>query len=110
MLDIERNIVDYFTSPAEPCQWAHAVGLTNSAPLNRNEERACLLRLLTNNYFPGVLKLVDSCELQGAGEECGPEEGQRQLEKLKFISKWAWKEIEMTRGKFDELCELGWRA
>ncbi|KAI1718530.1 beta-propeller of ELYS nucleoporin domain-containing protein [Ditylenchus destructor] len=89
--NISNNIVSYFNQPTEPCKWVCAIGLANSAPSsNMNEERACLLRVLMHNYFPGVLKMIEHCAANP--------------ETLKFMQKWIWKEVELTKSKFDDLC------
>uniref|UniRef100_A0A915CSW0 Uncharacterized protein n=1 Tax=Ditylenchus dipsaci TaxID=166011 RepID=A0A915CSW0_9BILA len=89
--NISENIENYFQEPREPCNWVCAIGLANSVPAtNSNEEKACLLRVLVHNYFPGVLKLVEASSTKP--------------EVLRFIQRWAWKEVEMTKSKFDDMC------
>lgn len=56
----------------------------------QNEERACILRILVHIYLPAVLRLIASF----AGK----------VENLKLIQRWIWKEIELTKTKFDDLC------
>uniref|UniRef100_A0A915LHB2 ELYS beta-propeller domain-containing protein n=1 Tax=Meloidogyne javanica TaxID=6303 RepID=A0A915LHB2_MELJA len=71
-------------------QWIYAIGLANSAPAsdNLNEERACLLRIIVHAFFPSILTLIDSVN--------------DNMDYLKFIQKWVWKEVEVTKLKFDE--------
>jgi hypothetical protein len=104
--DLAQNIAKYFDSPHDPARWIHSIGLANSLPANnivwrmsssnwltlyfKNEERACLLRVIVHGFFPGILSLIDSAS--------------DYPEWLKFIQKWLWKEVEITKAKFDDLC------
>ncbi|KAL3103245.1 hypothetical protein niasHS_002431 [Heterodera schachtii] len=89
--ELSQNFVSYFENPTRCVGWIHAIGLANSAPsTNINEERVCLLRVVMHSFFPGVISLIEN----STGE----------IELLKFIQKWIWKELEITKAKFDELC------
>ncbi|KAH7717373.1 MEL-28 protein, partial [Aphelenchoides avenae] len=89
---ITENIVTYFESPSLAAQYIYAIGLANSLPAkNLNEERACVLRTLLNCYFGGVIRLLNSTELDA--------------EAWKAIQRWIWKEVEQTKAKLDEMSE-----
>uniref|UniRef100_A0A1I8AZW5 ELYS-bb domain-containing protein n=1 Tax=Meloidogyne hapla TaxID=6305 RepID=A0A1I8AZW5_MELHA len=92
IIELAANIFKYFVTPHYSAQWIHAIGLANSAPAsdNLNEERACLLRIIVHSFFPSILTLIDSVS--------------NNMDYLKFIQKWVWKEVEVTKMKFDEFC------
>ncbi|CAK5044267.1 unnamed protein product [Meloidogyne enterolobii] len=92
IIELSSNIFKYFQSPHYPAQWIYAIGLANSqaASDNLNEERACLLRIIVHAFFPSILTLIDSVN--------------DNMDYLKFIQKWVWKEVEVTKLKFDEFC------
>lgn len=109
IIDLAQNVTTYFNEPNEPCKWIHAIGLANSLPSEnqvhlqihgiwrrkkfyQNEQRACLLRVLLYNSFPAVITLIESIASVP--------------ESLKFVQKWVWKEVELTKTKFDDLSEF----
>uniref|UniRef100_A0A914GTR3 ELYS beta-propeller domain-containing protein n=1 Tax=Globodera rostochiensis TaxID=31243 RepID=A0A914GTR3_GLORO len=89
--ELSQNFVNYFENPTQCVAWIHAVGLANSAPsANINEERVCLLRVVMHSFFPGIVSLIETSS--------------DSIELLKFTQKWIWRELEITKAKFDDLC------
>lgn len=49
-----------------------------------------MLRILLHIFLPGVMRLIAASA--------------KNIENLKFIQRWIWKEVEITKTKFDDLC------
>ncbi|CAD5224953.1 unnamed protein product [Bursaphelenchus okinawaensis] len=85
---IEKNIVEYFEDPSHASSFLFSLGLTNSLP-DENDVvmRSCVFRILLNNNFLGLLRVVTDPNLP------------RDI--LVFIDKWLFKELEACKARLE---------